>query len=42
VHASDGAETAQKEISLFFRPEEMVSYARAGDRWVSRSQPGSA
>ncbi len=34
VHASDGPETAKKEIELFFKPEELVSYQRAGDRWV--------
>ncbi len=37
VHASDGAETATKEIDLFFRPEELVSYERAPDRWITRS-----
>jgi nucleoside-diphosphate kinase len=34
VHASDGPETARMEIELFFKPEELVSYTRAGDRWV--------
>lgn len=34
VHASDSPETAKFEIELFFRPEELVSYQRAGDRWV--------
>jgi nucleoside-diphosphate kinase len=34
VHASDGPETAAKEIALFFRPEELVSYERATDRWI--------
>jgi nucleoside-diphosphate kinase len=34
VHASDGPETAQAEVALFFKPEELVSYARAADRWV--------
>ncbi len=34
VHASDGAETARSEIALFFRPEELVRYERAADRWV--------
>ncbi len=37
VHASDGPETATKEIDLFFRPEELVSYERAPDRWITRS-----
>lgn len=34
VHASDAPETAAFEIGLFFRPEELVSYTRAADRWV--------
>lgn len=34
VHASDGPDTARFEIELFFKPEELVSYARAADRWV--------
>jgi len=35
VHASDGPETARQEIELFFRPEEIVSYQRVTDRWIS-------
>lgn len=35
VHASDSAETAAFEIGLFFRPEELVSWTRAPDRWIS-------
>lgn len=34
VHASDGPETAKQEISLFFKPGEIVSYQRAIDRWT--------
>ena len=34
VHASDGPETARKEIELFFRPEEILHYERATDRWI--------
>jgi nucleoside-diphosphate kinase len=36
VHASDGPETAKKEIELFFRPEEVVNYERVTDRWIVR------
>jgi nucleoside-diphosphate kinase len=36
VHASDGPETAQKEIELFFQPHEIVSYARVTERWIVR------
>lgn len=35
VHGSDGPETAEREISLWFRPEELVSYERAIDPWLS-------
>ncbi|MBK9119263.1 MAG: nucleoside-diphosphate kinase [Phycisphaerales bacterium] len=34
VHASDGPETAAKEIELFFRPEELVSYTRVTEQWI--------
>lgn len=35
VHGSDGPEAAQREIGLFFTPEELVTYDRASDRWVT-------
>lgn len=34
VHASDGPETAVAELALWFRPDELVDYARDVDRWV--------
>lgn len=34
VHASDSPETAAFEIGLFFKPEELVSYQRAPDKWI--------
>lgn len=34
VHASDGPDTAEKEIALFFRLDELVSYQRVTDRWI--------
>ena len=34
VHASDGPETAAIEIGLFFKPDELVSYSRASDKWI--------
>jgi nucleoside-diphosphate kinase len=36
VHASDGPDTARKEIELFFKPEEIVSYQRVTERWITR------
>lgn len=35
IHGSDGQEAAQREISIFFAPAELVSYDRAADRWVA-------
>jgi nucleoside-diphosphate kinase len=34
VHASDGAETAEAEVDLWFRPDELLAYDREIDRWV--------
>lgn len=34
VHASDSPESGEREIALFFRPEELVSWERDIDRWV--------
>ena len=34
VHGSDGVESAQREINLFFRPEELLDYSRSNDPWI--------
>lgn len=34
VHGSDGPETAQTEIALFFKPEELLDYSRDTDKWI--------
>ena len=34
VHGSDSPESAQKEISLFFTPEEIVDYELANQHWL--------
>jgi nucleoside-diphosphate kinase len=34
IHASDGPETAQSELALWFQPEELVGYERDIDRWA--------
>jgi nucleoside-diphosphate kinase len=34
VHGSDGPESAEREISLFFVENEILSYARAVDDWI--------
>jgi len=35
VHGSDGPETAAHELSLFFQPEELLSWERDTDRWIN-------
>jgi nucleoside-diphosphate kinase len=35
IHGSDSPARAQTEISLFFRPDELVEYERTGDRWIA-------
>jgi nucleoside-diphosphate kinase len=37
VHGSDSAENAVKEIELFFKPEELLSYTRDIDKWIISS-----
>jgi nucleoside-diphosphate kinase len=34
AHASDSEETAAEEVSLWFRPEEIITWSRDADRWV--------
>jgi nucleoside-diphosphate kinase len=34
IHASDSPESAEREINLFFRPEELVNYRQATAPWV--------
>lgn len=34
IHGSDGAETAEFEVKLFFGEEELVDWERDTDRWI--------
>lgn len=34
VHGSDSPESAAREISIFFAPEELIAYTRANDNWI--------
>ena len=34
VHGSDGPETAAREVALFFREDEILSWTRDVDRWL--------
>jgi len=35
THASDSPETAMKEISLWFSPDELVSWNRDSENWFT-------
>ena len=34
IHASDSTQSAEREIGLFFRPEEIIDYADENTRWI--------
>jgi len=34
IHGSDGPETAKDEISLWFKPEELVDYTNNSEKWI--------
>ena len=34
IHGSDSLESAKREVALFFREDELLSYPRDVDRWV--------
>ena len=34
THASDSVENGEKEVALWFKPEELVSWERDVDRWI--------
>ena len=36
IHGSDGPETAETEINLYFAPEELVDWERSTDPWIMR------
>lgn len=35
IHGSDSPETANYEIGLYFKPEEILDYRRDSDRWIA-------
>lgn len=39
VHASDSAETAQQELTLWFGPDQLQGYQREIDTWVVAEEP---
>jgi len=34
IHASDGENSAKREISIFFKNEEIINYTRNYDEWI--------
>ncbi len=34
IHGSDSPESAEREINLFFKEEELFDYSREVDRWI--------
>ena len=40
IHASDGPDAAQREISLYFQPSEVHSYAPTVQPWLRASDEG--
>jgi nucleoside-diphosphate kinase len=34
IHGSDSAESAKREISIFFKDEEIVAYKKAAEEWI--------
>ena len=34
IHGSDSVTSAEREVGLFFAPEELISWTRDTDRWI--------
>jgi nucleoside-diphosphate kinase len=34
IHGSDSPASAEREINLFFKPEELVAYSKDSDKWI--------
>ncbi len=37
IHGSDSEESAEREIGVFFTPDEVLDYDRGLDRWITES-----
>lgn len=35
IHGSDSVASAEREIALYFKPEEVADYVKAGEEWLS-------
>jgi len=42
IHGSDSPEAAEREVKLFFKPEEVLNWTRAADVWVYDMSGGKA
>jgi len=42
IHGSDSPEAAERELKLFFKDGEVLSFERAGDRWIYDMSGGKA
>jgi nucleoside-diphosphate kinase len=40
IHGSDSPEAARRELGLFFDPDEVLEFGRAGDAWVYDASSG--
>ena len=34
IHGSDGPEAAERELGIFFKPEELFSWERTNEKWI--------
>lgn len=41
IHGSDSPEAAAFEIGLYFKPDELINYERAGEKWIYDVSGGS-
>jgi nucleoside-diphosphate kinase len=41
IHGSDSPESAQRELELFFKPEELLDWAPSGQAWIYDMSKGS-
>jgi len=40
IHGSDSPEAAERELKLFFKPEEIISWPRNADAWIYDASSG--
>ena len=34
IHGSDGPESAERELGIFFKPEELHGWTRTNEQWI--------